>query len=201
MINITNITVDDFHPAPVAISKMAKGLDYGPQEWNGHTYNGIGIGYSPEGAYGYLGAIFGAPIKPKLEYFRLGIKTEPTTTYIHADSVLAKYAAVWYLSEAPDGVIAGTACWRHIESGLTSLPTREDMATTLGGDDKVDGFVAKLAEDGNDESKWQMTALVGQKFNRIAIYPTRLFHSRFPKDAWGETVNDGRIVWTTFFDI
>lgn len=197
---VHQIVIDDFHPTPVAISKVAQGLNYGPQEWKGHTYNGIGLGYSPEGAYGYLGAIFGCPVKPKLEYFRLGTKSEPTTTYIHADSICAKYAAVWYLSEAPKDVIAGTAFWRHKESGLTALPTREALAEKLGGDDKVDPFVAGLNTDGNDESKWDLVGLVGQKFNRIAIYPTNLFHSRYPKDAWGEGVADGRIVWTTFFD-
>ncbi len=197
---VHQIIIDDFHPTPVAISKVAKGLNYGPQEWKGHTYNGIGLGYSPEGAYGYLGAIFGMPVKPKLEYFRLGTKTEQPTTYIHVDTICAKYAAVWYLSEPPAGIIAGTAFWRHKESGLSALPTREALAEILGGDDKVDPFVAQLNTDGNDESKWDLIGLVGQKFNRIAIYPTNLFHSRYPKDAWGENAEDGRVVWTTFFD-
>lgn len=200
MINISNIIVDDFHPAPVAISKVAKTLNYGPQEWNGHTYNGIGLGYSPENAYGYLGAIFGVPVKPKLEYFRLGTKTEPTTTYIHADSICAKYAAVWYLSEPPEGIVAGTAFWRHKELGIDRLPSREEVVASVG-EDGVDAYIARLNADGNDESKWQMIGLVGQKFNRITIYPTNLFHSRYPQDAWGDSVENGRIVWTTFFDL
>ncbi len=193
MINISNITVDDFHPAPVAVAAMARSLTYEEKEWKGHKYKGIGLGYSPEGAYGLIGQIFGAAVKPKLEYFRLGTKADSATTYIHADSICAKYAAVWYLSEPPAGIVAGTAFWRHKELGITSPPS--------GDTPELDTLLARLNSDGNDESKWKMTGLVGQKFNRITIYPTDIFHSRYPQDAWGETVADGRIVWTTFFDL
>lgn len=200
MINIANITVDDFHPAPVAVAAMARSLDYKEREWNGHTYKGIGLGYSPEGIYGYIGQIFGVPVKPKLEYFRLGTKADSATTYIHADSVCAKYAAVYYLSEPPVGVIAGTAFWRHKERMIAALPSHEELVAQIG-EEGLEPYIASINADGNDESKWEMTGLVGQKFNRITIYPTNLFHSRYPQDAWGETVADGRIVWTSFFDL
>lgn len=200
--SVFNITVDNFHPAPQAIARVAKTLSYEPIELKGVTYRGVGQGYSPEGIYGMIAALFGStPIRPTMEHFRLGTKTEKPTTYIHADSTCAKYAAVWYLSEAPSDVIAGTAFWKHRELGIEGINGRDHMVELAGGEDKLEAFGRRMDEEGNDESKWQMTGLVGQKFNRITIYPTTVFHSRYPQDAWGGTVNDGRLTWACFFDI
>ena len=199
--SIFNITIDDFHPAPEAISRVAKTLSYEPIELKGVTYRGVGQGYSPEGVYGLIGSLFGRPVRPTMEHFRLGTKTEAPTTYIHPDSTCAKYAAVWYLSEAPKDVIAGTAFWKHRERGLQALNGRDHLVELAGGEDKIEAFAKLLDEEGNDESKWQMTGLVGQKFNRLTIYQTNYFHSRYPKEAWGESVNDGRLTWACFFDV
>lgn len=188
---ITQIIIDNFHPVAKPIALMARGLKYGPQEHEGHVYKGIGLGYSPEMFYDVLSIALGRVIKPALEYFRLGTKEDSSTTYIHADSGCAKNAAVWYLSEPPDGVVAGTAFWRHRETGKWELSE----------DDRKDAaLLAKLDADGADESKWIMTGLVGQKFNRLVTYPTNVFHSRYPKDAWGNDASDGRIVFTSFYD-
>lgn len=188
---ITQTIIDDFHPVAKPIALMARSLKYGPQEWEGHTYKGIGLGYSPEMFYEFLSIHLGRKITPKLEYFRLGTKEDSATTYIHADSGCAKNAAVWYISEAPDGVVAGTAFWKHLDTGKHGLSVADRSDASL---------LASLDSDGADESKWLMTGLCGQKFNRCVVYPTDIFHSRYPKDAWGSGVEDGRIVFTSFFD-
>lgn len=198
----TILTIDDFYPTPLALAIVARGLNYGPQEYKGHTYNGIGLGFEPEKIWLYIQAALGRQVTPVLNYFRLGTKTEPTTTYIHADGVCANYAAVLYLTEAPVDVIAGTAFWKHRETGLLAAPTEQWIRANVGdSEEAVKAFIVKLNSDGNDETKWQMTDLVGQRFNRLTIYPSNFFHSRYPKDAWGSAVNDGRIVWTGFMNI
>ncbi len=185
------LTIDDFHPVAKPIAAFAKTLTFGPQEWQGHTYKGIGLGYSPELFYETLAIWMGRTIKPALEYFRLGTKEDSATTYIHADSACAKFAAVWYLTEAPEGVVAGTAFWKHRATGKDSL-SEEDYKNTE--------MLAGMDTDGADESKWQMVGLCGQKFNRLVVYPTNVFHSRYPQNAWGNDAKDGRIVFTSFFD-
>jgi len=185
------ITIDDFHPVAKPIAAFAKGLAYGPQEWQGHTYKGLGIGYSPELFYEQLGLVLGRSITPALEFFRLGTKEDAPTTYIHADNACAKNAAVWYLSEAPDGVMAGTAFWKHKETGKYELTAK---------DREDDDLCKRLDADGADESKWEMVGIAGQRFNRLVVYPSNLFHSRYPKDAWGSCPSDGRITFATFFN-
>lgn len=188
---ITQIQIDDFHPCGRAIAALARTLKYGPQEYEGRAYKGIGLGYSPELFYETLSIHLGRTIKPTLEYFRLGTKEDAATTYIHADSGCAKNAAVWYLSEPPAGVVAGTAFWRHRATGKYGI-TEADRAD--------EALLASLDADGAGESKWLMTGLCGQRFNRLVTYPTNIFHSRYPQDAWGSGPEDGRIVFTCFYD-
>lgn len=189
---IAQIIIDDLHPVAKPIAAMAKTIAYGPQEYEGHAYRGIGLGYTPELFYDYLSASLGKRVIPKLEYFRLGTKEDSATTYIHADNCCAKYAAVWYLTEAPEGMVAGTAFWKHRETGKDSVTPKDRTDAAL---------LASLDADGADESKWQMTGLCGQKFNRCVVYPTHIFHSRYPQDAWGDNAANGRIVFTSFFDL
>jgi hypothetical protein len=188
---ITQIIIDDFHPVAKPIAAFAKTLSYGPQEWEGHTYRGIGLGYSPELFYDLLVPFLGRKPEPKMEFFRLGTKEEAPTTYIHADNACAKHAAVWYLSEPPADLVSGTAFWQHRASDKYELSEK---------DREDHDFILGLDADGADESKWKMVGLCGHKFNRCVVYPSNIFHSRYPKDAWGKDAADGRIVFTSFFD-
>lgn len=188
---IASITIDDFHPVAGPIAEKAKRLDFSPTEWRGMIYKGIHTDYTPEMFYKLLSEAMGREVLPEIEYFRLGIKEDAPTTYIHPDSSCARFAAVWYLVDAPTGVQAGTAFWRHRTTGIS----------VLTNDHRSDARLMKMLEDeGMDESKWDMVSLVGQQFNRLTVYPTSAFHSRYPKDAWGSGPEDGRIVFTSFFN-
>lgn len=199
---LVHLSVDDFYPAPLAVQAVAKSLQYGPQEYEGHTYNGVGTGFQPEGVEKILGEVFGGiPVTIPMQFFRLGTKETQPTSFIHADNAIAAWAAVWYLTEPPVGVTTGTAFWRHKEFGVDCIPNlmwvREKFKDK---DDPVKYFLDTVRADGEDESKWDMVGLIGHKMNRCAIYPGHLFHSRYPRDAWGADVSDGRLTWAAFFN-
>lgn len=199
---ISTVVLDNFYPAPIALQRVARGIEYKTEMYDGHPYKGVGLGFSPEGIWDYIGAPFGRTAVPSMEFFRLGTADLDPSSYIHADSGIAQWAAVLYLSEAPDMVIGGTAFWKHKETGLTEMPTPDWVRKNFGDSDKgIQTFIDKINADGQDESKWQMTDLVGQKFNRIVMYSGKKFHSRYPKDGWGKDVTDGRLVWTSFFNL
>lgn len=185
------LVFDDFHPVAMPIAAFARSIEYGPKEWNGHTYKGIGLGYSPEMFYDILSLRLGWKVSPQMEYFRLGTNKDSATTHIHVDSSCARYAAVWYLSEAPKGITAGTAFWRHNETGLDRVTIEHRKDASL---------MEKFDADGSKEEMWSLVGISGQKFNRVSVYPSDLFHSRYPQNAWGESADDGRIVFTCFFD-
>jgi len=193
----TLTVIDDFYFAPKALLRAAQGLDYSTKEYEGYPYHGVSVDFEPDNIAGLISLSMDKPVKVGINYFRLGITTESCTTHIHSDNAIDPFAAVLYLNDAPEGVRAGTAFWRHKEHGIDAMPTLEWIAanTTLS----VEEFIKKLNEDGADESKWDMVSLVGQKANRFVTYPSHLFHSRYPQAAWGSSPKDGRLIWTGFY--
>lgn len=193
----TLTVIDNFYFAPKALLLAAQTLDYSTKEHEGHKYNGVSTDFEPENIAGLIGISLGAPVKVGINYFRLGVTTEKATTHIHADNAIDPFASVLYLNDAPKGVRAGTAFWRHKEYGIDAMPTAEWIAanTKLS----VEDFIKQLNEDGNDESKWELVSLVGQKANRFVTYPSHIFHSRYPQEAWGSSPKDGRLIWTGFY--
>lgn len=170
---------------------MALGVDYAPREFKGHAYNGIGLAGIKD-ADRVIASAIGLEVDLVMQFFRLNLADDQPTTYIHADTgVGASHAALIYLSD-PQDCRGGTAFWRHRSLGWDRLPA---------------GFVPNetsaknLNTDGDDEGKWQMDSLVGMKFNRMAIYPTAMFHSRYPREAFGDTPESGRLIWVGFFNL
>ena len=43
--------------------------------------------------------------------------------------------------------------------------------------------------------------VVGYKKNRVVIFPSDRFHSRYPRESWGTTKEDGRLLFVMFFSI
>jgi hypothetical protein len=106
---------------------------------------------------------------------------------IHADGLIAEkqttLASVLYINK-PKGVTKnGTSFWVHEKHGdrLTNYDNKE--------------FDRLLTEDANDLSKWEQTDMIYSKPNRLLVYDSSLFHSKFPaKIEEGE-----RTVLVTFY--
>ena len=56
-----------------------------------------------------------------------------------------------------------------------------------------------LREDAGDLQKFNFQSLVPMKENRLVVYPSDLFHSRYPFEGWGTSQQDGRVVIVGFF--
>ena len=52
--------------------------------------------------------------------------------------------------------------------------------------------------DSRDFSKWDMTAKVGNVYNRLVLYRGDMFHSSL--DYFGKDLKDGRLFQTFFFN-
>jgi hypothetical protein len=192
------LVIDDFYFAPKALAMAAQTLEFTTKQHDGHDYNGIGTGFVPENIEGLIGIHMARRVKLGINYFRLGTSKEKATTHIHSDNAIDPMASVLYLNEAPAGVRAGTAFWRHKKYGIEAMPTEQWIHQSVTADTKA--FVEEINADGNDESKWDLVSLVGQKFNRFVTYPSHIFHSRYPQEAWGEGKADGRMIWTGFYN-
>lgn len=181
------LIADDFCDYANVIRDFAKGIDFSPREYKGHVYNGIGMADIDMSEY--LSEAVGWPVAQELSFFRLGVDGDALTSYIHCDSVCSRFACVWYLTPA-DLCRGGTGFWRHKELGWDRLPA-EGVGPQMA---------EKLNQDGNIENRWALEALAKMWWNRAVIYPSALFHSRYPRQAFGSDASDGRLIWCCFFD-
>jgi hypothetical protein len=107
------------------------------------------------------------------------ICTAEDRTWIHSD-YNNMWAGVCYLT--PDAPLsAGTALYRHKES--------KDRASI---DNKDHG------EDARDYTKWEIVDKVGNIYNRLILYPGKLFHASI--DYFGNNLYNGRLFQTFFFN-
>ena len=149
-----------------------------------------------------LSDVMGFRCENILSVMRLGLASDNAAAkpFIHSDDTMegAQWAAVIYLTNTTidrDNYSA-TAFWRHKETGLSSFPEDPKDLLRIGYDKDV---FSRLHTDGFDEKKWHLEGLVRAISNRMIIYPTSLFHSRYPATAYGDSPETGRLIWCSFF--
>lgn len=184
----TLIVIDDFLSNPMAKRNEALAMDYVDYEHKGVKYHGIGKQHGPPFVHplldGQISEAMGFPVQQILSFFRLNLGTDEPSTYIHADSDESEFAGVLYLT-LPKDCMGGTAFWAHAaHKSEAALP----------------GVMLPPASLGLDQEAWRMKSIIGMRFNRFIAYKSNLFHSRFPKETWGTTRENGRLILATFFN-
>ena len=115
--------------------------------------------------------------------------TKKDSSWIHADYT-TMWAGVLYLTpDAPTS--GGTGLFKHKETGYERAPRLIDGSYDLEKMKKTD-------TDSRDFSKWEMTAMVGNVYNRLVLYRGDMFHTSL--DYFGKDKHDGRLFQTFFFD-
>lgn len=115
--------------------------------------------------------------------YRLNFNLEEPNHAIHSDLGWGTHALVLYLSEGP----SGTAFWKHKATDTVSITQGE-----------VELF-EQIKDDWNNEDAWEITKYVNMKFNRALIYESKLYHSRYPFQAFGRGFENGRLIAVAFF--
>lgn len=193
------MVVDNFVSTPDKVRESALLSGFGTWRPNkGEVGSSIYDGMSFWGDHGILlRALDQATqhtIFPNSMFFR--VTNEDTEgAYVHSDREAGDYTAIVYLSEHEEGS-SGTGFYRHRESGLTRMPSFAELATQPE-------FFEKLKREmvlGSDEH-WEQVKFVPGDFNRALIFEAPLFHARSPKNGFGRTPEEGRMVWACHFGV
>ena len=116
--------------------------------------------------------------------------TKKDRSWIHPDHT-TMWAGVCYLT--PDAPASGgTGLFRHKETGAVRPPRLED------GKYDEEWLNKHCWPHSRDFSKWDMTGMVGNVYNRLVLYRGDLFHSSL--DYFGTNKNNGRLFQTFFFN-
>lgn len=131
------------------------------------------------------------PVFPNSMFFRV---TNPETdkALVHSDRASGDYTALVYLSPTRAG--SGTGFYRNRETGLTDMPTLEYLTAHPDFLKKLYGQML----DASDEY-WDMIDFVDAKHNRCVVFDAPKFHCRLPKEGYGRTDADSRMVWACHF--
>lgn len=163
---------------------------------DGAIYSGISKHQVPQW-FDEISKHVGHKIEPRLSCFRLNLQKELPHSWVHSDDICAKFASVLYLN-LPEQCAGGTAFWKHKDLELDHLPSKEVLK---GNGIDADAFYSHMDKEWKILERWEKTELIPMKFNRFITYPTSLFHSRYPHEAFGKGPNDGRLIWICFYDI
>lgn len=110
-----------------------------------------------------------------LSFIRKAYKGFDNEIRIHADNIISgsktSLAAVLYIND-PDGVTPnGTSFWKHTDYGY-QLP--ENISN--------EEFDRLITEDSNNLSKWSKTDFISAIPNRLLLYNSNYFHSKYPAE-------------------
>lgn len=190
--------VDNFLPDPDAYRAKALQQEFycikGP---DGGVYKNISMRPTTEHKELIEKAI-GKPIDQFYTFLRHAKYGTPLNHLIHADSDLAGYACVLYLN--PDDQIppgSGTAFYEHKKLKLQHVMNADEIRAVGKSPKRV---WETLEGDWGNVDAWRETGRVDMKFNRAVIFPTTWFHSRLPLDAFGNTLEDCRLIFVSFFN-
>lgn len=142
------------------------------------TYKRVWVGRIPE-LDAAVQDSYPEPLHTVGTAFRLNYQGEMPNNYVHSDIGYGDVAAVLYLS-LPEHCEGGTAFWRHKGTGSRIL-------------------VPGTEQDFVKADAWEQYACVQMKFNRLLVYPTTLFHSRWPWAAFGDNFTNGRLIAVGFY--
>jgi len=163
---------------------------------DGFKYSGINMGDDGDlkEKIGELGQM--REVAPKVSFFRQDLRGEMPHSYVHSDEICADWAGLLYLN-TDEQAKGGTALWTHKHMRWDRVLSDEEI-DDLGITKEAYG--EQLTADWKKEELWEMSGFVSMKFNRFVVYPTRLFHSRYPHQGFGSGREDGRLVWVCFFN-
>lgn len=185
--------IDDFLPNPMEIRNEVIAQGFTDATFEGDPYYTVNYAFRPHEIHQQLNLYFNTPVNVHVQAFRQGKKGSHIHNFVHADNTCATFAGVLFLN-LPEHCQGGTAFWRHRETGWDRQPTADQLQD-------VGRTVEDFAKDWQSVDKWELVTLAGMKFNRMIIYPSSMFHSRYPFDGFGQTDEDARLIHAIFFDI
>lgn len=188
------LVVDDFCEdlARVKASAFAAGFDtWAPNkgEVGSSVYEGMGFWGDHALMLRALSRQVGVVV-PNSMFFRV-TNVGMERAYIHSDRESGNHTCIAYLTAHAED--SGTAFFRHKRTGLTEMPSFQEL--------RESGLMDELRADmvSRDPAKWEQTDYVRGALNRALIFRAPLFHSRFPLEGIGTTADTGRLIWATHF--
>jgi len=206
------IIYDDFYKDPDTIRKWALDASILPVE--NKTYPGIMTEtFLPVEVPELFRSLVGTDIYYRNESkvgwfgeFRISQYQDEFEQWIHADPT-SPWAGIIFMNPDPPKSY-GTAFWKHKKTGTTKAPMKHcrshpeydtEAIQKMGYKDWNEVRSELICKDGLDESKWEQTLFIPGVYNRLVLFNSQLWHSHMPKENFGDSKENARMVQLFFF--
>lgn len=191
------IVIDNFFGSPEAERTKALTATYGTVEHDGMNYPGISVVEDPTSLAKIQSAINCDPPTSATVTYRQYLPKDEQATFIHNDSLIGTISAIAFLTKDEDAKNSGLAFWRHNETGWEGQPTVEQM----GDIPDTKELWHRIHQEGMNPANWTLTDFVPMKFNRCVVFLSKTYHSRYPKEPIGPTIDSSRLIKVFFYKI
>lgn len=188
---------DDFLISPHGEREKALAGNYRAIDHNGLLYNGICETEDPE-SVARIEQMTENKFSEVRTIYRRYIAEEVKETYIHSDVMIGTFTGILFLNP-PEQCSGGTAFWKHREYGWEHHPTPHQLQAA--GLENTDDLWKRIHQEGFDESKWELTEMVPMRFNRLILFWSPRYHSRYPQVSFGTNLNDARLIKVFFLKV
>ncbi len=190
------VVIDDFLKDPSAEREKALKANYKKSTVHrGQNYPGIAIEDDAE-SEDKIRSLMKVEGGAFTTFYRTYPPTEPQGTFIHNDVLIGQFSGILFLND-PKDCKGGVAFWKHKLYGWELVPRVEELAP-MGLRDTPELWRSVLG-DGLDEFKWQMVDYVPMEFNRLILFLSPRFHSRYPFALPGHRPENWRLIKTFFY--
>lgn len=172
------LVLDGFSPDPQREREAALSAEYKTIEHNELSYRGISFTEDKD-SISNIESIIGQEFNSHETFYRRYLTGEKNETYIHSDVLIGTYTGILFLNHEEE-YQGGTAFWRHKTFGWDRHPSQEEVARQ--GLANTDWLWKQVYLDGFRENRWDRLEMVEMKFNRLILFPSPLYHSRYPKE-------------------
>jgi hypothetical protein len=193
--NYQILYVDDFLPDPDRMrqSAIASGFGtwrpnkgaIGPDKFDGVNFYGDHVT-----GVRALSRQFQKQIYPNKMFFRVTTK-DTEEAVVHSDIFTGDLTCLLYMSNHDD---SGTEFYRHRPTDTYGLPPLKDFYA-----DKENFGRFRQDCSHRDPEIWECINSIEGRYNRAVIFPSAVFHCRYPYTGFGHGVEDGRMIWGCHF--
>lgn len=127
---------------------------------------------------------FDVPISPTI-FMRRSPAGVPCPHQVHSDASMGRHSLMLYLNDE-----------EHCEGGTSFLSHK---LTGIAYNPELPEAVSVVVADQNNESAWDVRAMVDMKPNRAVIFRADQLHRAEPVGGFGDAPESTRVVLTCFF--
>jgi hypothetical protein len=187
---------DNFLADPHEERTRALAAQYSAVEHRGLDYAGIAPA-PDQAAEQRVRDVLGVSGGAFTTFWRRYLPSENPATFVHNDCQIGAFSGILFLSP-PEHCKGGVAFWRHRLYGWEVQPAY-GVVEQFGEKSDNAAFWDRIKDEGLEEARWEMVDYVPMQFNRMVLFDSKRYHSRYPKAIGGTSPGDCRLIKTFFW--